>query len=43
MHAAQYWVEFILWESLLNERDYNAIIELGTWEGGFSLYLVIPG
>jgi hypothetical protein len=39
VYVAQYWVEFILWESLLNERDYNAIIELGTWEGGFSLYL----
>jgi hypothetical protein len=39
VHAAQYWVEFILWEVLLNERRYNAIIELGTWEGGFSLYL----
>jgi hypothetical protein len=39
VHAAQYWVEFILWETLLNERPYKAIIELGTWEGGFSLYL----
>jgi cephalosporin hydroxylase len=39
VHAAQYWVEFILWETLLNERSYKAIIELGTWEGGFSLYL----
>ena len=36
VHAAQYWVEFILWEVLLNERPYNSIIELGTWEGGFS-------
>jgi hypothetical protein len=32
-------VEFILWEHLLNERDYNGIVELGTWEGGFGLYL----
>jgi cephalosporin hydroxylase len=39
VHAAQYWVEFILWEVLLNERRYDSIIELGTWEGGFSLYL----
>ena len=39
IHAAQYWVEFILWEALLNERPYRSIVELGTWEGGFSLYL----
>ena len=37
--AAQYWVEFILWETLLNEKAYSAIVELGTWQGGFSLYL----
>ena len=37
--VAQYWVEFILWESLLNERRYEQIVELGTWEGGFSLWL----
>lgn len=40
--VAQFWVEFILWESLLNEereKPYEAIVELGTFEGGFSLYL----
>jgi hypothetical protein len=37
--AAQFWAEFVLWEALLNERPYNGIIELGTWQGGFSLYL----
>ena len=37
--VAQYWVEFILWETLLNERRYNAIVEIGTLDGGFSLYL----
>ena len=36
---AQYWVEFILWESLLNEKRYDSIVELGTLEGGFSLWL----
>jgi len=37
--VAQYWAEFVLWEGLLNERVYDYIIELGTMEGGFSLYL----
>ena len=37
--VAQYWAEFCLWESLLNERRYETIVELGTFEGGFSLYL----
>ena len=37
--AAQFWADFVLWESLLNERDYDSIIELGTFQGGFSLYL----
>ena len=37
--AAQIWADFVLWESLLNERDYDSIIELGTFCGGFSLYL----
>ena len=36
---AQYWAEFVLWESLLNEKHYDAIVELGTLEGGFSLWL----
>lgn len=37
--AAQIWADFVLWESLLNERGFNAIIELGTWKGGFSWWL----
>jgi len=37
--VAQFWAEFCLWESLLNERPYSGIIELGTLDGGFSLYL----
>lgn len=37
---AQYWVDFILWESALNENpQINAIYELGTWMGGFSWWL----
>ena len=37
--VAQFWVEFHLWETLLNERQYLGIVELGTLHGGFSLYL----
>jgi cephalosporin hydroxylase len=37
--CAQFWAEFVLWESLLNEKPYDSIIELGTLDGGFSLYL----
>lgn len=38
--ASQYWVDFYLWEALLNERAaVRGIVELGTWKGGFSLYL----
>lgn len=37
--AAQVWSDFILWESLLNQTKFRAIIELGTWQGGFSWWL----
>jgi hypothetical protein len=37
--VAQAWVEFILWESLLNDRRFEAIFELGSWQGGFSWWL----
>lgn len=34
------WCDFILWEAILNENpETKAIVELGTWQGGFSLYL----
>lgn len=37
---AQYWTDFFLWEALLNENEHlRAIVELGTWKGGFSLWL----
>lgn len=38
--AAQYWIDFYLWECVLNENPQLVrIIELGTWRGGFSWYL----
>lgn len=37
--VAQVWADFVLWESILNERTYEAIFEIGTWEGGFSHWL----
>jgi len=37
---AQYWADTYLWESLLNSHpELKAIFELGTWMGGFSLFL----
>lgn len=38
--AAQWWCDFILWEALLNShQETRGIVELGTWKGGFSLFL----
>lgn len=38
--AAQVIQDYFLWEAILNERkDLESIVELGTWKGGFSLYL----
>lgn len=38
--CAQQWSDFILWEAVLNERlDLQGIVELGTFKGGFSLWL----
>jgi hypothetical protein len=37
--AAQTWTDLILWESLLNDHRFDAIFELGTWQGGFSWWL----
>lgn len=37
--VSQFWCEFVLWEALLNSSHYNAVFELGTWEGGFSWWL----
>ncbi len=37
--CAQIWSDFFLWESILNDRRFNAIVELGTWHGGFSWWL----
>lgn len=38
--AAQYLIDFYLWECILNENpQLKTIIEFGTWRGGFSWYL----
>lgn len=40
MRAAQSWTDLILWEVILNDnRDLDAIFEIGTWQGGFSRWL----
>lgn len=37
---AQTWTDFLLWEGVLNDNpQLTTICELGTWMGGFSLYL----
>lgn len=38
--CAQYWVDFMVWEAVLNTNpELKSIIEIGTWQGGFSRYL----
>jgi cephalosporin hydroxylase len=38
--CAQIWIDFILWENLLNDQpQVKGIVEIGTWKGGFSLFL----
>ena len=37
--CAQTWADLWLWERLLNRDSYKGIIEIGTWQGGFSTYL----
>jgi hypothetical protein len=36
---AQTWNDLALWEAFLSRHRVGSIIELGTWEGGMSLYL----
>lgn len=37
---AQHWCDLILWEALLNDHTgLRAIVELGTWKGGFAWWL----
>jgi len=37
---AQYWCDIYLWEAILNSNPHiKSIVELGTWNGGFSLFL----
>ena len=38
--CAQYYVDFYVWEAVLNAMDeIEAIVEIGTFHGGFSRYL----
>jgi len=39
VRMAQIWADMIVWEGILNIRKFRAIIELGTFEGGFSWWL----
>jgi cephalosporin hydroxylase len=37
---AQFWCDIYLWEAVLNSNTHlKRIVELGTWMGGFSLFL----
>lgn len=37
---AQHWADLVVWEAVLNAHPpCGAIFELGTWQGGFSLFL----
>lgn len=37
--VSQIWADFVLWEGLLNSKEFKAVFELGTWLGGFSWWL----
>lgn len=38
--CGQTWADLYLWELVLNDRtDLCAIVEIGTWQGGFSRFL----
>lgn len=38
--CAQLWVDFYLWEVVLNDNpSVKGIVEIGTWRGGFTHYL----
>ena len=40
IQIAQIWADFFLWEGVLNDNpQLRGIIELGTWNGGFSWWL----
>lgn len=43
VHALQNWVDLMLWEKFLGtyHRGLRAIIELGTFKGGFSAFLLL--
>lgn len=38
--TAQFWCDFLLWEKLLNVNpQLQQIVEIGSWQGGFSRFL----
>ena len=39
--ALQAWQDFMLWEIFLNEHPAKGMLEIGTWNGGTSLYLAL--
>lgn len=41
VRAAQTWSDFYNWERFLNANPVESIIELGTWHGGFALFLML--
>jgi cephalosporin hydroxylase len=38
---SQYWDDLFIWEQFFNEHEIKTFIELGTDEGGMSLYLAM--
>jgi len=39
IQMAQRWVDLVLFEKLMDEVFPELVVEIGTWEGGLSLYL----
>lgn len=41
VRAAQTWSDFYNWEQFLNAYPVASIVELGSWQGGFALFLLL--
>lgn len=41
VRACQYWADIASWERFLNAHPAASVVELGTWTGGFSLFLLL--
>lgn len=41
VRACQYWADIASWERFLNAYPAKSLVELGTWTGGFSLFLLL--